>query len=663
MRKVIYIFLLMQLFSTWVEAAPDSLHIVSMNQKIDTGKVLAYINIASEYEWNAPDSMIANATRALIISEKLNYQKGLFLSFIKLSSARYVTGDFGKGLSEAKSALDIAKANKREDWEMRTYGTLGLLYLQTNKYNEAIECFENRITYYTKIKNDTVLAGAYNNLANCYYFLKNYSKSIAIRQKAIYLRKKLDITSAIGDSYNDLGETYMHMGLSDSAIFYLKQCLEIKQKVHDDEMTSVSSLNLGIEYTNMNQPVIARQYLELSYQMALKIQSKSYQLQVIKAQAKVAGMEKNSKKQAELLNRYIELRDTVYNEENQKQINLMHTEFETEKKELQIKSLETEENQQQMIAEAEKKKNTVIIIFSVIGFILLTSFLLIVANRFRVTKKQNAIIEQQRAVLEEKNKDILDSITYAKRLQDAILPPMSMITKYLPESFVLYQPKDIVAGDFYWMWSETTSRHLSSGDNPEQIVLIAAADCTGHGVPGAMVSVVCSNALNRAVKEFKITEPGKILDKVRELVLETFEKSEDNVQDGMDISLCCINTKTKEVQWSGAYNTLWYFHDGQIIEVPADKQPIGKVDKPVPFNTHNLALQKGDTLYLFTDGYADQFGGPKGKKFKYKQLQELLLSGSTKPVEEQRNILKNTLNAWKGELEQVDDILIIGVRV
>ncbi len=663
MRKVIYIFLLMQLFSTWVEAAPDSLHIVSMNQKTDTGKVLTYINIASEYEWNAPDSMIANATRALIISEKLNYQKGLFLSFIKLSSARYVTGDFGKGLSEAKSALDIAKANKREDWEMRTYGTLGLLYLQTNKYNEAIECFENRITYYTKIKNDTVLAGAYNNLANCYYFLRDYSKSIAIRQKAIYLRKKLDITSAIGDSYNDLGETYMHMGLSDSAIFYLKQCLEIKQKVHDDEMTSVSSLNLGIEYTNMNQPVIARQYLELSYQMALKIQSKSYQLQVIKAQAKVAGMEKNSKEQAELLNRYIELRDTVYNEENQKQINLMHTEFETEKKELQIKSLETEENQQQMIVEAEKKKNTVIIIFSVIGFILLTSFLLIVANRFRVTKKQNTIIEQQRAVLEEKNKDILDSITYAKRLQDAILPPMSMITKYLPESFVLYQPKDIVAGDFYWMWSETTSRHLSSGDNPEQIVLIAAADCTGHGVPGAMVSVVCSNALNRAVKEFKITEPGKILDKVRELVLETFEKSEDNVQDGMDISLCCINTKTKEVQWSGAYNTLWYFHDGEIIEVPADKQPIGKVDKPVPFNTHNLALQKGDTLYLFTDGYADQFGGPKGKKFKYKQLQELLLSGSTKPVEEQRNILKNTLNAWKGELEQVDDILIIGVRV
>ena len=260
-------------------------------------------------------------------------------------------------------------------------------------------------------------------------------------------------------------------------------------------------------------------------------------------------------------------------------------------------------------------------------------------------------IEEQKELVEEKQKDILDSITYAKRLQDAILPPVSFIKKFLPDSFLVYKPKDIVAGDFYWM--------ERSDDN----ILIAAADCTGHGVPGALVSVVCSNALNRTVKEFHITEPGKILDKVRELVLETFEKSESNVQDGMDISLCCINIKTKEVQWSGAYNSLWYIQNGAIHEVSADKQPIGKNDKPVPFNTHKLNLQKGDTLYLFTDGYADQFGGPKGKKFKYKQMEELLLANASKPMDEQKDVLENTLEKWKGTLEQVDDILIIGIRV
>jgi serine phosphatase RsbU (regulator of sigma subunit) len=274
-------------------------------------------------------------------------------------------------------------------------------------------------------------------------------------------------------------------------------------------------------------------------------------------------------------------------------------------------------------------------------------------------KERTFEIVEQKELVEEKQREILDSITYAKRLQDAILPPLSLIRQYLPESFVLYKPKDIVAGDFYWM------EHfpLPVGEGQGEVVLIAAADCTGHGVPGAMVSVVCSNALNRTVKEFKITETGKILDKVRELVLETFEKSEDNVQDGMDISLCNFNTKTNELQWSGANNPLWYIHNGALNEVPADKQPIGKYEKAAPFKTHHITLQKGDMLYLFTDGYADQFGGPKGKKFKYKQLLECLVAVGNKPLQEQKKILEETFETWKRDLEQVDDLLIIGIKV
>ncbi|HXB12944.1 MAG TPA: SpoIIE family protein phosphatase, partial [Bacteroidia bacterium] len=167
---------------------------------------------------------------------------------------------------------------------------------------------------------------------------------------------------------------------------------------------------------------------------------------------------------------------------------------------------------------------------------------------------------------------------------------------------------------------------------------------------------------NRTVKEFKIIEPGKILDKVRELVLETFEKSGE-IQDGMDISLCCINTNTNDIQWSGANNVLWYTQNGELKEVTPNKQPIGKYYNARAFNTHNLKLQKGDTLYLFTDGYADQFGGDKGKKFKYKQFQEKLLAISNQPLAEQKNILEKALEDWKGNLEQVDDVLVIGIRV
>jgi serine phosphatase RsbU (regulator of sigma subunit) len=261
-------------------------------------------------------------------------------------------------------------------------------------------------------------------------------------------------------------------------------------------------------------------------------------------------------------------------------------------------------------------------------------------------------VVKQKEVIEMKNKDITDSINYAKRIQEAILPTRERFKSVLPDSFILFKPKDIVSGDFYWM------------SEKNDLLFVAAGDCTGHGVPGAMVSVVCSNALNRAVKEFGISDPGKILDKVRDLVIETFEKSEkEDIKDGMDISLCTINTKTKEVQWAGANNPLWYIQGNEIKEITADKQPIGNSDNPKPFTTHNVKLHQGDEIYLFTDGYADQFGGPKGKKFKYKQFEEKVLEGRSLDMNTQRNNLNITFENWMGRLEQIDDVLIIGIRV
>lgn len=265
--------------------------------------------------------------------------------------------------------------------------------------------------------------------------------------------------------------------------------------------------------------------------------------------------------------------------------------------------------------------------------------------------ERTAELSEQKKIVEEKNKDILDSITYAKRLQQAILPSEEMWSSALRDSFIFYQPKDIVAGDFYWM------------ERRDNVVFVAAADCTGHGVPGAMVSVVCSNALNRGFKEFGIDDPGRLLDKVRELVLETFSKSADQVKDGMDISLARIDLSTREIVWAGANNPLWYVAGGIVNEIKADKQPIGIADAPLPFTNHRIQLASGDLIYLFTDGFADQFGGPKGKKFKYKPLLELVLSVAPKPMKEQNEILQRTILEWKGPLEQIDDICIVGIRV
>lgn len=269
--------------------------------------------------------------------------------------------------------------------------------------------------------------------------------------------------------------------------------------------------------------------------------------------------------------------------------------------------------------------------------------------------RQRIEAEHQKELVEEKQKEIADSIAYARRIQSAILPPDKYVKSKLPESFILYLPKDIVAGDFYFM--EETANH----------VIFAVADCTGHGVPGAMVSVVCHNALTRAVKEFGLVEPDLILNKTRELVLETFEKSENQVNDGMDIALVSIHKNNQELSFAGANNGLFLIRNNELSELKGDKQPIGKFIHAKPFTKHPLTLQKNDILYLFSDGYADQFGGeqgkPGGKKFKYSRLKSLLLNICSNGMESQRHQLENTLIQWRGDIEQIDDVCITGFKI
>lgn len=278
----------------------------------------------------------------------------------------------------------------------------------------------------------------------------------------------------------------------------------------------------------------------------------------------------------------------------------------------------------------------------------------------------------------EKNAQIIDSIKYAQRIQSAILPPDRLVTQKLSKSFILYLPKDIVAGDFYWM--ET----VEFQDSDEHLIIFAAADCTGHGVPGAMVSVVCHNALNRAVREYGLTEPATILDKVLEIVLQQFEKSEEEVKDGMDIALCSFNSGTNELQFAGAHNPLWVISSEEkdwenvvqiaaadleldagnyLYEIKPDKQPIGKYADPKPFTNHSLKLEEGDTIYIFSDGLPDQFGGPRGKKFKYKTFKQLLMTAFEKNMTDQKEMIHQRFEDWRGDLEQIDDVCVIGMRV
>lgn len=282
---------------------------------------------------------------------------------------------------------------------------------------------------------------------------------------------------------------------------------------------------------------------------------------------------------------------------------------------------------------------------------------------FALIKQQKFEVEAQKEIIEIKNKDVMDSIHYAKYIQGSMLPSARTMNSLFPDNFVLYKPKDVVAGDFYWT-------EIIDGKP-----LLAVCDCTGHGVPGAMVSIVACNALNRAINEFKLTNPAVIFDKVNELMQETFSKSDYEVNDGMDGILCLLDHETMKLHIAAANNPIWivspptlktdlWDEPWKLSQISADKQPIGKFKETAnPFTLKTVGVDKGEMIYLFSDGYADQFGGPKGKKFKYKQLQELLISIAKEPLSNQRAILNKTVEDWRGQLDQVDDILIIGIRI
>jgi serine phosphatase RsbU (regulator of sigma subunit) len=266
-------------------------------------------------------------------------------------------------------------------------------------------------------------------------------------------------------------------------------------------------------------------------------------------------------------------------------------------------------------------------------------------------------INKQKEVLEHQNKEILDSINYALRLQSAILPPNEKFAEVLKDGFVLFKPKDIVSGDFYWL------------SRKDETILVAAVDCTGHGVPGALVSMVGASGLDRCIGEFGLKKPSDILDQLRKLVIATFETKDNDVKDGMDIALIAVEYNKERtsarISYSGANNPLWILRKGatEIEEIKADKQPIGVFDFGKPFTNHEMQLNSGDCVYVFTDGYADQFGGPAGKKFRYKTLKTLLQSINHEIMNEQRRILDETFTNWKGELQQIDDVCMIGIRL
>lgn len=297
--------------------------------------------------------------------------------------------------------------------------------------------------------------------------------------------------------------------------------------------------------------------------------------------------------------------------------------------------------------------------------------IVIYARDIRERLRLERELQEQAAIIEQTNRDIKDSITYARRIQESVLPSDAEVEQVLPEHFIFYRPKDIVSGDFYWATSLQTL--LLGEQKTTRLHVIAAVDCTGHGVPGAFMSIIGHNLLDQVRTEKTVISPGTALDFVhRNLLMTLKQTTQDSVlRDGMDIAMCAINYEDRWMDYAGANNPLYLIRNSKLEIIKPDKQPIGRhAMETKPFTTHRIPLEQGDCFYIFTDGIADQFGGSKGKKFKYQQLQEILLQNHRLPMAEQKQILVNAINNWinrpedeGGAFDQTDDMLVIGFRI
>jgi serine phosphatase RsbU (regulator of sigma subunit) len=302
-----------------------------------------------------------------------------------------------------------------------------------------------------------------------------------------------------------------------------------------------------------------------------------------------------------------------------------------------------------LVCYKQAHRNTFFLITGLIILVAIIAIKLLLLNR-----KTNKVLKEQNGIIEEKNKSITDSINYAKRLQTAILPPKDCVNNILSDYFILYQPKDIVSGDFYWI-----SHH-------ENKIIVAAVDCTGHGVPGALLSIVGHNAINQSVNELGLTQPSKILESMNGIIKKILHQDKNsNIRDGMDMALCTFDKTSEILEYAGANNPMYIVSDGKLTIIKASKLTVGSMQEQVidpPIN-HSIQLKKGDCYFIFSDGYVDQFGGENNKKFKSSRLQELLLSVNSLSMEEQESAIHKAFKDWQGTNEQVDDVLVIGVRV
>lgn len=659
MKKILFLVIIFQSYFFALaqnKRAIDSLQSVIHSTNVDTLKVRAFISLSRKHQGFNSDKAFEYGNEALLLSQTINYKKGMGNAHNNLGDIYWYTGDFASSSDHYLKALNIFEQLNDKKEIASCYRNIGWIYFDQNNFPQALDYYNKSLKINLDLNNKMGLSQNYNDIGIIRIHKKEYTDAIENFKKSIALQEEFYNQEGLIANYGNMAEAYSHIGKIDLAIENIQKALQLAEKTGNKQNLALIFGNLGTFYTKAGKLELAGAAIEKGLQYAKEINYKVAIKDCYQDYAELYSLKKDFAKAFAYTDSVSAIKDTIYNENNSRQVNEMTIKYDSEKKELMIKSFEKDKALSDEKLKREKNFKIYLSIFCLM--VIVIAFILFRGNVHK--KKVNNALSHAYKEIEVKNKDITDSINYSKRIQEASLPPMELKYKLFPNAFVLFKPKDIVSGDFYWYAEKNGKR------------LIAACDCTGHGVPGALMSMIGTNILNQLVIEKGITAPDEILNNLHAEIRKALKQDEhQESRDGMDIALVTFNTEN-EIEYSGAQRPLWIItndnnkpYNPVLKEIKGNKFSIGgmQTEEHRIFNNTKIKLTKGDSIYFFSDGYVDQFGGEQGKKFMSKNFKQLLLTIHTEPMALQETILTQTLEKWTLHHEQVDDILVIGIKI
>ncbi len=624
---------------------------------------------------------------AIKMQEEINDPKGMASSYNNLGNVYQQQGNFTKALEAHLTSLKLSEKIKDEKGMASSYNNIGLAYQELNEKQKALDNMFKSLTINKKIGNRITEGRNLNNIGIIYFKLGKNELSLQYLLQGLKLRREISDNPGVASNLNSISDCYQSAGQYEKALEYnlegLKTSTEIGDKVSIIEACN-SAGEIRIQLIKKDIKLRAKYEIEARtyLQQAKKLAGETGTIaELNRCNKNLSDLEYtfgNYKQSVENYRIYLRVRDSLFSKESTKKVLQAELSYEFEKKEQQAK---LEQAKKDVIVLEEKKKQKLIRNAFIGGFALMLILAVFIFRSYKQKQKVNHImslqkkeVERQKELVEQKQKQIVDSINYSKRIQESILTNEEEIKKHLPELFVLYLPKDIVSGDFYWFAKADCKEDLTIKDAkskniraPEEFIL-CAADCTGHGVPGAFLSMVGTTLLNEIVNHNKITDPAQIIKELAHGLTSTLinKQTAEYNTDGMDISICKINNKEKRIYFAGANHVLYTVNEtGVRITEPQiiSFNGIFGVDSVKNAYSTALNIEPGTMVYLSTDGYNDQIGEELNKKFLSSRFENLIEQIYKLPAHKQKQVLENRFSEWKGNTKQIDDVLVIGFRV